>query len=92
MQQNPARPRPPSTREQFSMQSDVNETGPTRDRSFTPLAVGLLGAAAIAAGVLFVRQQSRDVDSAPRAASATRTATATSPTAVSLERLRELGI
>jgi hypothetical protein len=67
------------------MRSEVNETEPLRRSSLRTLTFGLLGAAALAAGMMLVRQQTREGDvSFPQPGQ--------SSSDISLDRLRELGI
>ena len=61
---------------------------PQDDAIMRKLTYSILGAAAIAASVLLVRQQKTDEDERPRVVPAGETV----PAVIELDRLRELGI
>lgn len=70
------------------MHSTMANTGPQGNDPMRKLTYSILGAAAVAAGVLLVRQQKADETEQPRVVPAGETV----PAVIQLDRLRELGI
>ena len=70
------------------MQAGIEREKHPRETEMRTLTYSLLGAAAIAAGVLLVRQQKQVEEERPKQVPAGETV----PAVISLEKLRELGI